>query len=372
MRTIKILGAGIAGLTAAINLKKAGVDVEVHERKSYCGKSTCDFQLLENWIFEEDALEVLQNLSIKTNFYAKSLHSLELTSPSLKTCLKKSSQPLMYLVKRGPMEDALDYALQKQAESINIPVIYKSKLTANDVNIIAIGRHNPNYVANGITFSFDHPDRVIALFDDRLSFKMYAYFIVDDHVGQIVSINPAQRKDHISRFNLTVKRFEEILNQRIGPINHRFAGAGSLHVLNRANISGRYLIGEAAGFQDCLAGFGMMYAFKSGYHAAQSIINDEDYERRWQSDLLKTMRISQANRLLFEKLSNNGYEKLVKMLNSRNPAMIKLLGGEDLQYILKKLYNHSLSYLLRPVLYWRFLVPLYRFLLTTVGRLFFR
>ncbi|MBW2410081.1 MAG: NAD(P)-binding protein [Deltaproteobacteria bacterium] len=372
MRTIKILGAGIAGLTAAINLKNAGVDVEVHERKTYCGKSTCDFQLLENWTFEEDALEMLQNLSIKTNFYAKPWHSLELTSPSLKTCLKKSSQPLMYLVKRGPVEDALDYALQKQAEKINIPVIYESKLSANDVNIIAIGRHNPNYVANGIIFSFDHPDRVIALLDDRLSFKMYAYFIVDDHIGQIVSINPAQRKDHITRFNLTVKRFEEILNQRIGPINHRFAAAGSLHVLNRAKINHRYLIGEAAGFQDCLAGFGMMYAFKSGYHAAQSIIKDDDFDRRWQSDMLKTMRISQVNRLLFEKLSNNGYEKLVKMLNSRNPAMMKLLGGEDLQYILKKLYNHSLSYLLRPVLYWRFLAPLYRFLLTIAGRMFFK
>ena len=181
----------------------------------------------------------------------------------------------MYLVKRGPMENALDYVLQKQAERMNIPVIYESKLTANDVNIIAIGRHNPNYVANGIIFSFDHPDRVIALLDDRLSFKMYAYFIVDDHIGQIVSINPAQRKDHITRFNLTVKRFEEILNQEIGPINHRFAAAGSLHVLNRAKINHRYLIGEAAGFQDCLAGFGMMYAFKSGYHAAQSIINDD-------------------------------------------------------------------------------------------------
>jgi flavin-dependent dehydrogenase len=44
MKTIKILGGGISGLTAAINLKYAGLDVEVHERKSFCGKHTHDFQ----------------------------------------------------------------------------------------------------------------------------------------------------------------------------------------------------------------------------------------------------------------------------------------------------------------------------------------
>ena len=127
MKTVKILGAGISGLTAAVNLKYAGVNVEVHERKRYCGKSTYDYQLLENWIFEDDALELLQNLNIKTDFYAKPWHSLELTSPSLKTCLKKSSQPLMYLVKRGPMEDAIDHALQKQAEKLNIPILPRTK-----------------------------------------------------------------------------------------------------------------------------------------------------------------------------------------------------------------------------------------------------
>ncbi len=46
MNTIKILGGGISGLTAAINLKCAGIDVEVYERKRFCGKRTGDFQFL--------------------------------------------------------------------------------------------------------------------------------------------------------------------------------------------------------------------------------------------------------------------------------------------------------------------------------------
>lgn len=367
MTTVRILGGGLSGLTAAINLRRAGVEVEVHERKRFCGKHTNDFQFLENWTFEDDALAILQNLNIQTNFYIKPFHSLELISPSLKKCLKRSSRPLMYLVKRGSREDSIDHALQKQAKDANIPIILKSKLNADDADIIATGIKEPTFIVTGITFPFDHPDKAITLLDDRLSLGMYSYFVVNDNVGQITTINPADRKDHKARFDLAVKRFEEILNSKVTTITYRFAAPGSLYFLKQAKLNNQYLIGEAAGFQDCLAGFGMMYALKSGYHAAQSMIRNDDYDHLWQADMLKPMEVSRTNRFLFERLSNDGYEKLVKMLDSQNSAIVKLLGGEDLQYILKKIYNHSLSYFLRPLVFWKRLTPIYKFILNLVG-----
>ena len=368
MKTVKILGGGIAGLTAAINLKRAGVNVEVHERKGFCGKATRDFQFMENWIFEEDALVVLKKFNIERNFYVRPWYSMEFISPSLNRCFKRSSEPVMYVLKRGPMEGTIDHALQKQATNANIPIIFKSKLAAKDANIIATGRKIPNYIITGISFPFDHPDTVIVLFDDRLSLKMYTYFTVNDQIGQIVVINPAERKDHKARLDLSIKRFEEIFNYKISTITHRFAAPGSLNFLKKARVENRYYVGEAAGFQDCLAGFGMMYAFRSGYHAAQSIIKNDDYDYRWQADMLKPMEVSRTNRYLFEKLSNDGYEKFVKMLDSQNPIIVKLLCGDDLVNLLKKLYNHPPSYLLRPILFWRKLAPLYKFLLTLPGR----
>lgn len=367
MKTIRILGGGLSGLTAAINLKRAGVDVEVHERKRFCGKHTNDFQFLENWTFEDDTLAILQNLNIQTDFYIKPWHSLELISPSLRKCLKRSSQPLMYLVKRGPMEDSIDHTLQKQALDANIPLVFKSKLNADDADIIATGIKEPTFIVTGITFPYDHPDKAITLFDDRLSLRIYSYFVANDNIGQIASINPADRKDHKARFDLAVKRFEEILNFKVTTISHRFAAPGSLYFLNNAKIDGRYLIGEAAGFQDCLGGFGMMYALKSGYYAAQSIIKGDDYDRLWKADMLKPMEVSRTNRYLFERLSNDGYEKLVRMLDSRNSAIVKLLGGDDLQHILKKLYNHSLSNFLWPLVFWKRLTPIYKFMLSLAG-----
>ena len=367
MKTVKILGGGIAGLAAAINLKYAGVEVEVHERKSFCGKSTRDYQYLENWTFKDDALAILQKLNIQTDFYIKPWYSIELISPALKRCLKRSFQPLMYLVKRGPMEDSIDHALQKQATDAAIPIIFQSKLNAADADIIATGIKEPTFIVSGITFPFDHPDKAIILFDDKLSLRIYSYFIVNDNAAEIASVNPAGSKAHKVRLDLTVKRFEEILNFRVTTITYRFAAPGSLYFLKNARINKQLFIGEAAGFQDCLAGFGMMYALKSGYHAAQSIIRNDDYDRLWQADMLKPMKVSRTNRFLFERLSNDGYEKLVRMLASQNSFIVKLLGGDDLQYVLKRLYNHSLPYSLRPLLFWKRLAPLYRFLFSLAG-----
>lgn len=59
--------------------------------------------------------------------------------------------------------------------------------------------------------------------------------------------------------------------------------------------------------QDYLAGFGMIYTFKSGYYAAKSIIENLDYDDLWKEDFFKQLIISDRNRLLYEKLSNDPY-----------------------------------------------------------------
>ncbi len=52
-RTIKIAGAGISGLTAAIVLARAGYRVKVYERMNEVGKRfNGDFQGLMNWGFK--------------------------------------------------------------------------------------------------------------------------------------------------------------------------------------------------------------------------------------------------------------------------------------------------------------------------------
>ena len=159
------------------------------------------------------------------------------------------------------------------------------------------------------------------------------------------------RADHKARLDLTVKRFEEILNIKIGQTRETFSGFVNFGFLSSARVNGQYLIGEAAAFQDQFAAFGMTYAFKSGYLAARSIIENLDYDALWKKDFLRQLTVSATNRRLYEKLSNNGHERLIRLLMSRNPFIRRLRGGDDLKKMLRKLYNHSFSYVIRPFVF---------------------
>jgi flavin-dependent dehydrogenase len=352
LKTIKILGGGIAGLTAAINLRRAGIDVEVHERKQFCGKHTNDFQFLENWTFEEDVLDILKSINIRINFYTKSWYSQEILSPSLKSYFGKSSTPLMYLIKRGQAEDSLDCSLEKQAHHANAKIIFESDLRQDDADIIATGIKKPTAIASGIKFGLNHPDKTLVLLDDNLAFKWYAYFIVNDNIAEIVSINPVEIKDQKERLDRTVRRFEEFLKIKVDPGSERFSAPANIYYLENASINNQLFVGEAAGFQDCLAGFGMNYAFKSGYYAAQSIIEKRNYDELWKNDLLKPMEVSSRNRYLYEKLSNRGYERAIQLISSNNFIIMRILGGKDMGRIMKKIYNRCFPNLLRPFVTW--------------------
>ena len=177
MQSIKIVGGGIAGLTAAINLKKAGLDVEVHERKDYCGKHTNDFQFLENWTFDKDPLDILQSVHIRTDFYIRPWFSQEIVSPSGRTYIGTSNGPLMYLIKRGGQQGGLDRLLERQAIRNQVNIVYNSKLSIKEADIVAIGINKPTFIASGVKFACEHPDRSIVILDDDLSFKIYNFSI---------------------------------------------------------------------------------------------------------------------------------------------------------------------------------------------------
>ena len=348
MARIKILGGGISGLTAAIHLQKGGLDVEVHEAKSFFGKHTNDFQYLENWTHTEDTMEILKKINIRTDFYHKACFKIEMVSPSLSSYVGTSSVPIMYLIKRGHEEDTIDSSLERQAGEEGVELLYQSKLEPSDADIIATGIKEPTFIAMGTKFKCIHPDRVIVLFDNNLSLNMYSYLIVHNQWGEIVCVNPAGINDHEGRLQKTINRFKEISHVSMREPFWRFSAPGSFNYMNQACVDNRLFIGEAAGFQDNLAGFGMIYAFKSGYYAAKSLLEGRDYDALWKADFLRSMSVSRRNRALYEKLSNKGYDRCISLMNRNNLIIRFVLDGRDIRKTLKRIYNHSFPSLLRP------------------------
>lgn len=346
METIRILGGGIAGLTAAIALQNAGYDVEVHEKKRFCGKHTDDHQYLENWTFYQDILEYLRSIGIASGFYCKPIYSQTFFAPSGARYTGQSKDPLMYLVKRGAGENSIDQTLRSQAETAGVRMFYESNIDRSRAEIISTGSENPTAVATGVRFRSDLPDQSAVLLDNELSRNFYSYIIVNDGEAEIVSCNGIQVKDISGRLQQTIARFEQLLRITTGQITERFACVCDFRTPTTAKIGNQLYIGEAAGFQDQFAGFGLGYAFRSGYLAAQAIVKKQDYDVLWKREFFKPLRISIWNRRLFARLANKNYETAVGVLNSRNPFVRWLRGGNDLRFIMRRLYTNPVAAIL--------------------------
>jgi hypothetical protein len=350
MNKIKILGGGIAGLCAAIKLAQWGFKVEVHEKKDSCGKLTNDFQFLENWTFDRDAIDFLLDVNISTDFYVKPWSACDFYSPSLQKYEGKARRILMYLVKRGSAPDSIDSALLRQAILNNVRVHFKSNMVSQEADIIATGCREPSWLANGVKFPLIHQDKSIALLNNDLSAQAYSYFIVNDNTAEIVCVNSIGTEDQGLRLQSTIEVFENLLKLKIPETYERFAAPVDFHFRKPPRSGKSLLVGEAAGFQDYLFGFGMVFAFLSGYLAAKSIKEGKDYEQLCANFFGPQLKIGLTNRRFFESLSNKQFENMIKILNSQNIIVRKIRGGDDLYDILHRLYNNSFSFWVRRLI----------------------
>ncbi|KXA90449.1 hypothetical protein AKJ62_00715, partial [candidate division MSBL1 archaeon SCGC-AAA259D14] len=99
MKRVKILGAGPSGLSAAINLAKAGYEVEVYERKGEVGRRfNGDLQGLENWSNRRDVRKRLKSMNIKTNFDISPFHKFTISN-GLRVVNFSLERPAFYLVR---------------------------------------------------------------------------------------------------------------------------------------------------------------------------------------------------------------------------------------------------------------------------------
>ena len=139
------------------------------------------------------------------------------------------------------------------------------------------------------------------------------------------------------RVNLTMR------NER------RFGGYANFRLPRTAVQGGHLVVGEQAGFQDALAGFGMRYAMRSGILAARSIIERVDYTALWRRELLPLLKTAVSNRFIFNSVGEHGHRWV----------LAHWLQSGDARRGLKRLYTASLwSRLLFPIARWHYRAPL--------------
>jgi flavin-dependent dehydrogenase len=309
MKHVKILGAGLSGLSAAINLAQIGHKVDVYEKNKDVGmRFHGDIQSLENWSKKRDIREELKKMNIDTNFDCAPFYRVILTNGS-KSKEINFKRPLFYLVKRGSFLRTIDYGLKMQALKAGVNIHFQKKLPQNEVNIVATGpiSNEVTGMVKGIVFRTNSKDIAIVVFNDELAFKGYSYFLVTKGYGCMCTVVQRDEVRRINRyFNKTKEFFTNKLNLHIQPIRE-FCGVGSFS-LKAVKKGATLYVGEAAGLQDFLWGFGMRFAITSGWLAAHSIINNKDYEQISETYFGKRLKAGVVNRYLWENvLSKRGY-----------------------------------------------------------------
>lgn len=314
---VTVVGAGLAGLAAAIVLTRAGRRVVIREwHKSVGSRFHGDFQGLENWSNEQDVLAELSEAGIAP-FPTHPVHEGTAFDAQGDRHAVRGDRPLFYLVGRGG-KGSLEQHLLEQAREHGADVRFGDRVKEIEgPAILAGGPRTADIIAAGYLFETDQADGCYIAFDDRLAPLGYSYLLIHDGQGTLASCmftGFKQQAEHVARTAdfFAAKTGLDMRNPR------PFGGFGNLRLPKSAMQGEHPVAGEHAGFQDALAGFGMRYALRSGILAARSIIDGTDYEQSWRQELMPLVRAGVVNRFLFNSIGARGRNLAVRHLISGN------------------------------------------------------
>lgn len=314
-RAIKIAGAGLSGLTAAINLAKAGYKVRIYEKTLRIGGHYRENpQLLPNWFSEKDVLEELGGCNININ-WVNEIREIEICLPNQKIIFYGNKMPIGYTVLRGG-ENSLENHLFKQAKESGVEVITDYSLDKNSmrrekIDIVATGLSESLTIGYGQVYTGDFNSyKAKVFFDPKYTPGIgYGYFFPHSNERATVKISRTIRETKINLKERLDALKKDFLSEEIKKENflYDFATLRSFKIPNSAIQDSSFLIGEAAGFQDELFRFGMRYAILSGYLAAKAIVENLNYDTLWKERFSNELRRTRKVRKIFEGLKKKGF-----------------------------------------------------------------
>lgn len=316
-QAIRIAGAGLAGLSAAIGLARRGHTVEVFEKNLDSGRGRHpDWDAIENWTTRRDLLRVLQEWGIQPTFDHRAPLAFEVFDGDGRRYPVSTPRPFFYLVKRGPEPGSIEHALKAQALEHGVRIRYGEARRPEEVHIWAAGsQHGRFFLGTGVTFRTSHPDVVAGLVSTRHAPKAYAYLVIVDGHGTLSVVLTRDFRQARSYLAASTELFQRALQFEMSEVRMT-SGFGGLSDAFWRPAARPLVVGEAAGFQDFLWGFGIRHALLSGHLAARAIDEGVAYESLVEHELRPIVRASIVNRALYDWAGDRTYRALIRWFSS--------------------------------------------------------
>jgi hypothetical protein len=314
-KQVRIAGAGPAGLAAALVLARAGVSVELRERRSFVGARFRDsVHGVENWTSEDGFAERLQNWGLDLGRTLTPCHELLLCND--RACRRvRFRSPLFYLVVRGPDPGCLEAELLRGARAAGATIKFGDAFAEGEVDLDATGPASARRVCVevGIKFRTRAPNLAVGLISARVTPAGYAYLLIHEGRASLCAV----RFDGESVAQAQLRECERLLRLHVSfdVQNPRpSAGYGTFCLHPQFVRGASWCIGESAGLQDFVWGFGIRRALESGALAARAWLSGEDYPAAARVAFGIPDRASVVNRLLWDCTAARGFRPYVGLL----------------------------------------------------------
>jgi len=320
---VAIAGGGLSGLAAALAVARRGGRARVFERRDEIGaRFHGDFQGLENWSTEADVLDELATLGIDASFEHTPFRECVFFDPEGREHVCRAERPLWYQVRRGTDAGTLDQALKAQALAAGVEVTCGTNVEhLPEGGIVAHGPRRVDAIAVGYVFPTERSDGAFAAVSDELAPEGYAYLLICRGRATLATCifrDFHNEKEYLAR---TVRFFERRVGISVDEAR-RFGGFGHMAVEPTVRHGKLLLVGEAAGLQDALFGFGMRYALLSGHLAGSACAAGafDGYEQAYRRRIRPSIRASAVNRFIYRRAGHRGYGALVRRVcGARDP-----------------------------------------------------
>lgn len=301
-------------------LARAGEQVEVLEMKSRVGSSAGGHSEGVRNYLGRDGLEDLLRFGVKVRPFSVANRVVRRSRRFVSVVRGLS----YYLVDRGGGPVSLERQLLELALDAGVQVRYKTKADPTRVDILATGapREMVNILAAGYRFAHEGSnlpgDEIHALFDNDLAPNGYLCILPGPtwHSIYTVSWRLLPYRELLAKVDraLRIDWVREVLrtSKRVGKIY----GKGYYHPdpIEAIPENGALPVGEAAGIQDAVGGFGIRFAVASGALAAKALLENLDYRSLLREEFRDDFEVGMKSRAWLDRATDEDYDRLLEKL----------------------------------------------------------